>query len=158
MGAWGDGPFESDGGLDAAFAVLAHLTAAVEQIARGTAGDRSSVIRDEQELAANVELLCLVAEAVYRAAVFTPIRGLPLPDPDTVRAWRRAFVTRYGRLARTQLEGTPAELRRFAREAAGPLDRLVRLSRQQFEAAEETQRQVVAELFEAQRREAKGEG
>ena len=86
MGAWGNGPFDSDGGLDEVFALLDHLTTKVEQIACGSGGDRSSVIRDEQELAADVALLCLVAEAAYRPALFVPIRGLPLPDAETIRA------------------------------------------------------------------------
>jgi hypothetical protein len=37
------------------------------------------VVHDAQELAAHVALLCLVAEAVYRQALFAPIRGMPLP-------------------------------------------------------------------------------
>jgi hypothetical protein len=154
MGAWGDGPFESDGGLDEVFALLDHLTTKVEQIACGTGGDRSSAIRDEQELAANVALLCLVAEAAYRPAMFVPVRGMPLPDPEAVRAWRRKFVTRFGRLAKGQLEGSRADLRRYAREAAAPLDRLAALSRQQVAASEATHQQVNAEVAEARRREA----
>src|SRR5262245_961425 len=118
MGMWGDGPFESDGGLDEVFALLGHLTGKVEQVARGTGGDRSSIIHDAQELAANVELLRLVAEAAYRPAMFAPVRGMPLPDPEVVAGWRGEFLARYARLAREQVEGTPAELERFGREAA----------------------------------------
>jgi hypothetical protein len=151
---WGNGPFESDGGLDEVFALLDHLAGRIEGIACGTAGDRSSVIRDEQELAAAVESLCLIAEAVYRPAMFVPIRGLPLPDAEAVQGWRREFAARYGRLAKKQLEGTPDELERFARQAAAPLDRLAELSRQQAEAAEATHQQVTAEVVDARRREA----
>jgi hypothetical protein len=35
MGAWGDGPFESDGGLDEVFALLNRLTDKVERLACG---------------------------------------------------------------------------------------------------------------------------
>jgi hypothetical protein len=63
MGQWGYTPFEIDGGLDAAFALLDHLTRRVERLACGPHPRGSSVIRDAEQLAANVELLCLVAEA-----------------------------------------------------------------------------------------------
>jgi hypothetical protein len=151
---WGDGPFESDGGLDEVFALLDFLTAKIEQIACGTSGDRSSIIRDEQELAANVELLCLVAEAVYRPAMFVPIRGMPLPDAKVVRSWRRKFVTRYGRVAKQQIEGSAAELKRFAQEAAAPLARLAELSQRQVDGSYTVHQQVVAEVIEARRQEA----
>ena len=154
MGMWGDGPFESDGGLDEAFALLKHLSSKIEQVARGTGGDRSSIIYDGQELAANVELLRLVAEAAYRPAMFAPIRGMPLPDPGVIAGWRDEFLARYARLAMEQVEGTPAELERFGREIAAPLARLADLSRQQSDASEATQREVWAEVIAAREREA----
>ncbi len=154
MGQWGDGPFDSDGGQDEMLAVIDRLSAQVEGIACGTSGDRSSVIRDEQELTANVEMLCLIARAAYRSAMFLPFRLL-LPDAAIVREWRRKFIARYGRLAKKQLEGTLAELKRYAREAAAPLDRLAELSREQAEGAASTHLQLQTE---ANRRLAEEEG
>jgi hypothetical protein len=153
MGQWGDGPFECDGGLDEAFALLDHLVGKVEQIARGTGGDRSCIIHDGEELAANVELLRLVGEAVYRPAMFVPIRGIPLPTPELIEGWRSEFLARCARLAPEQLEGTPADLERFAKDAAAPLSRLAELSRQQSSAAEAIHLQVVAEVVAARQRE-----
>jgi hypothetical protein len=158
MGAWGDGPFECDSGLDAAFALLDHLARQVEQTARGTGGDRSSVVYDTQALAAHVALLCLVAEAVYRPAMFVPIRGMPLPDADVVSAWRDKFLARYARLAGEELEATPAELERLAQEAAGPLARLAEVSRRHVADSEATHQAVETEVVAARQQEARQRG
>src|SRR5262245_1527463 len=154
MRMWGDGPFESDGGLDEVFALLCHLTGRLEQVACGTGGDRSSITHDQQELAANAELLRLVAEAAYRPAMFAPIRGMPLPAPKVLAGWRDEFLARYARLAPEQVEGTPAEREQFGLAAAAPLARLADLSRRQSEAIEATQREVWAEALAARQREA----
>lgn len=154
MGQWGHKPFECDGGLDEAFALLGHLLARVEQIARGTGGDRSCIVRDGEELAANVELLRMVSEAVYPPAMFVPIRGMPLPDPEVIEEWRGAFLGRCARLAAEQLEGTPAALERFAHDAATPLFQLAELARRQSAAAAATHLEVVAEVIAARQREA----
>jgi hypothetical protein len=153
MGAWGDGAFECDGGLDEAFALLGHLSLKVEHIARGTEGDRSSLMHDAQELAANVELLRLVAEVVYRPAMFVPIRGMPLPDPEVIDGWRGEFLSRCARLAPEQFEVAPAELERFAQELAAPLSRLAELSRRQAEGSEATHLEVIAEVVANRKRE-----
>ncbi|MGL4423324.1 MAG: hypothetical protein ACRCZF_21885 [Gemmataceae bacterium] len=157
MGDWGDGPFENDAGLDEVFAVLDNLITKIEHIACGTSGDRSSLTRDEQELAANVELLCTIAIAVYRPALFVPIRGLPLPDPGVIQGWRQKFLTRARRQAKTEFEASPAERKQFVAQAIAPLDRLAELSLQQTEVAEATHQQVTAEVLEARKREAAGE-
>jgi len=157
MGAWGDGPFESDGGLDEAFALLHYLIGKVEHLTCAPRSRGSSVIQDEQALAANVELLCLVAQAVYRPAMFIPLRGMPLPDPEVVAEWRDKFLVRYGRLAKRQLEGTPSELERFAVEAAAPLLRLADLSRLQSAQSVAAHQEVVAEVVAARRQEASEE-
>ena len=154
MGQWGGGPFECDGALDEAFALLNHFVGKVEQIARATGGDRSCILHDAEELAANVELLRLVGEAVYRPAMFVPIRGMPLPDPEVIEGWQDEFLARCALLAPEELEGTPAELDRFAQEAAAPLSRLAELSRRQSAAAEATHREVVGAVVAARQREA----
>jgi hypothetical protein len=154
MGQWGDGPFECDGGLDEAFALLDHLVGKVEQVARATGGDRSCIFHDGEELAANVALLGLVAEAVYRPAMFVPLRGMPLPAPEVIDGWRGEFLARCIRLAAEQLEGTPAELERFAKDTAAPLSRLADLSRRQSEASDATHREVVTAVVASRPREA----
>jgi hypothetical protein len=154
MGQWGYTPFENDAGLDEAFALLDHLTKKVDRLTCGPRPRGSCILWDTEALAANVELLCLVAQAVYRPAMFVPIRGMPLPAPETIAGWREKFLARYNRLARRQLQGTPAELERFGLEAAAPLVRLAELSRLQLEQSEATHREVIMEVVEARQREA----
>jgi hypothetical protein len=146
MGQWGNQPFESDGGLDAVFDVLDYLLKKVERLACGPRPRGSALLRDKQELAANVELLCLVAVAVYRPALVVPIRGLPLPPPEVIAGWRDNFLAHWGRLARRQLGATPAESERLGVEATAPLVRLSELSRRQADRSEATYREVVAKF------------
>ncbi len=157
MGAWNYGPFDNDGGLDAAFRVLDHLAGQVEQVARGTEGDRSSIVSDAEELAALVEMLRLIAESVYRPAMFVPIRGMPLPAPEVLDGWRDEFLARCSRLAPKQVKSASAEQERFAQEAAAPLARLAKLSQQQADSSPAVHQQMMAEVVEARRREAAGE-
>jgi hypothetical protein len=103
-------------------------------------------------------LLCLVAEAVYRPALFAPIRGMPLPAADVVATWRDEFLARYAQLGGQVWEATPVELERLAQEAASPLSRLAELSRRQAETAEATHQAVVAEVVAARQREARANG
>ena len=153
MGQWGYQPFESDGGLDAAFSLLNHLIKEVERLACGPHPRGSSLIWDEQQLAANVELLCLVAEAVYRPAMFVPVRGMPLPDPEAIANWRDQFLARWRKLGKRQIEGTPEEVERFGLSAAIPYLRLADLSRRQIEQSEVTHREAQLEVVEARKRE-----
>jgi hypothetical protein len=153
MGQWGDTPFENDGGLDAAFALLDHLTRIVERLACGPHPRGASVIRDAEQLAANVELLCLVARAVYRPAMFVPIRGMLLPQPEVIVGWRDQFLEWWRKLAKKRLECTSSELEQLALDAASPLLRLAELSRHQIEQAEATHRQVTQEVADARMRE-----
>jgi hypothetical protein len=154
MGQWGYAPFENDGGLDAAFELLDHLTRVVERLACGPRVRGFSVTRDAELLAANVELLSLVANAVYRPAMFVPIRGLPLPGPEVLSEWRDKFLAWWGKAAKKQLEGTAAELEQYGLMAAEPLLRLAELSRRQIEQSEATHKEVILEVVEARKREA----
>ena len=154
MGQWGYLPFENDGGLDAAFSLLNHLLQEVKRLACGPRPRGSSLIWDEQQLAANVELLRLVAEAIYRPAMFVPIRGMPLPDPEEIADWREQFLARWRKLAKRQLHGTTAELEQNGLKAVAPLLQLAELSRQQIEQSEATHREVVLEVVAARKREA----
>jgi hypothetical protein len=153
MGQWGYQPFENDGGLDVAFTMLAQLTRGVERLACGPHPRGSSVIRAAEELAANVELLCLIAEAAYRPAMCVPIRGMPLPEPAVIAAWQDKFLPWWLKLAKKQLVGTPAELEQLGLSAAAPLAKLAELSRHQIEHAEATHRETIVAVAEARKRE-----
>src|SRR5262249_35105024 len=109
MGVWGDHPFENDSGLDVVYATLRHLLAAVERLACGPWPRGSSLHYDALELAANVEIVALVASAAYKAAMFVPIRGMLLPDPTVVAGWKEQYLAHWERLARRQVEGSAAE-------------------------------------------------
>jgi hypothetical protein len=108
---------------------------------------------DAEQLAAYVELLSLVAEAIYRPAMCVPIRGMPLPPADLIAEWRDKFLAWWRKLASKQLEGTPAELEQLALSAAEPLVRLAKLARRQLERSEATHREVMLEVVEARKRE-----
>ena len=41
---------------------------------------------------------------------------MPLPAPETITGWRDKFLALYQRLAKRELEGTPAELERFVHD------------------------------------------
>jgi hypothetical protein len=153
MGQWGDQPFESDGGLDAVFDVLDYLIKKVQRTACGPHPPDAALTWDKQELAANVELLCLVAEEVYRPAVANPVRGMPLPPPKEIADWRESFLTRWGQLAKRQFGRTPAELELLGVEAAAPLVRLGELSLRQTEQSEATYGAVVEERIAASKQE-----
>jgi hypothetical protein len=153
MGQWNDGPFDNDGALDQVFALLNHLLDRVERLACGPYPRGASVISDAEALAANVELVALVARAAYRSAMFVPVRGMPLPDAAAIEAWRQRFIERFRHVGRRQVEGTRAEIERYSVEAAAPLARLAELSREQEEQAEATHREVWAEVREARLRE-----
>jgi hypothetical protein len=151
MGQWGHLPFENDGGLDAAFALLDHLTRKVERLACGPHPRGASVVRDAEQLAAYVELLRLVAETVYRPAMFVPIRGMPLPGPELLTTWREKFLDWWRKTAKKQLEGTPGELEQLGQSAAAPLAQLAELSRQQIEQSTATHQAVLLEVVEARK-------
>jgi hypothetical protein len=85
-----------------------------------------------------------------------PIRGMPLPAPEVIAAWRDKFLAWWGKIAKKQLEGAPAELEQLGLRAADPLVRLAELSRRQIEQSEATHNEVVLEVVEARKREAAG--
>lgn len=155
MGAWGDHPFECDSGLDVVYATLRRLLAEVERLACGPWPRGSSLHYDAQELAANVEIIALVATAAYKPAMFIPIRGMLLPDPEVFAGWKENYLAHWERLGRRQVDGTATERRQYGLEAAAPLDRLAALSREQIERQEEAHREAVAAVVAARLREQK---
>jgi hypothetical protein len=152
MGVWGDHAFESDSGLDVVYATLRHLLAEVERLACGPWPRGSSLHYDALELAANVEIVALVARAAYKAAMFVPVRGMLLPDPEVVAGWKEQYLAHWERLGRWQVEGSAAERRRYGLEAAAPLDRLAKLSREQRKRQEAAHREAWVDVVAARLR------
>jgi hypothetical protein len=146
MGMWGFGPFENDGALDEVFDLQEHLIKKVKRLACGPLSDWKSIFRDAQSLGANVELLCMVAQAAYQAAVFSIVRGDLLPDAEIISEWRVRFFSRCTRLCKREFQRTPAELEQFALEAAAPLIGLAELSRQQSAMWAATSHEIAEEI------------
>jgi hypothetical protein len=154
MGTWGTHPFENDDALDEVYTLINHLLEKVETLACKPHRRGDSVLLDAERLAANVELLLLIARRVYRTATFTwMIRGDLLADADTVDGWKAKFLERWDQHARRQLEGSATELHKLGRTLARPMDRLAVLSRRQQERLQSTYQEYLEKIVAARRRE-----
>jgi hypothetical protein len=153
MGAWGNGPFESDGALDQVYRVINQLWDKVEELACKPHRRGDSLTLDSERLGAYVEMMILLARRVYRPATFTWIvRGDLLPEAETIAGWKAKFLERWDKHAERTLMGTPTFLRKLGRILARPLDRLAALSRRQQEQLQSTLQEYMEEIVAAQKK------
>lgn len=92
MGTWGEGIYQNDMAIDHVYDLLDRLVEEIEQ----TVADPVRMEPDEDDsrrMLANLDLLFLISEHVYRQVWDTwSIRGPMLPDAGTILDWKAKYL------------------------------------------------------------------